>query len=214
LPGGIVVPGRAVGFYWTLPVPWAGFISLPENAAEAAMVSRTIRYQRVLVGRYARENSWELVNEVVFLEVQPDRASSYVREPVRRAAELCRAHQALLLSVDFAVLHGWRGHNPLREAAEDFGIELLPIAAESVELDGETFDPHEHFSLWRDRQRRWSAEKPSRRAAMLAKARQMRSDGLTYAGIAERLNDTGLPSPSGKPHTSESVRKVLQGDAS
>ena len=31
------------GFYWTLPVNWTGFQSLPRNVDEAADASRTIR---------------------------------------------------------------------------------------------------------------------------------------------------------------------------
>ena len=42
---------RAVGFYWTLPVPWAGFTDLPTDVDEAAAQSRTIRYQRDLIRR-------------------------------------------------------------------------------------------------------------------------------------------------------------------
>ena len=34
---------NAVGFYWTLPVPWAGFVELPEDIDAAAKASRTIR---------------------------------------------------------------------------------------------------------------------------------------------------------------------------
>ena len=40
---------NAVGFYWTLPVPWAGFTALPEKIEDAAKVSRTIRYQMQLI---------------------------------------------------------------------------------------------------------------------------------------------------------------------
>ena len=46
---------NAVGFYWTLPVPWAGFTSLPKAVDDAAKLSRTIRYQRDLIRRYAAD---------------------------------------------------------------------------------------------------------------------------------------------------------------
>ena len=36
---------NAVGFYWTLPVPWAGFTDLPKDIDAAVKASRTIRYQ-------------------------------------------------------------------------------------------------------------------------------------------------------------------------
>lgn len=38
-----------IGFYWTLPVNWAGFTTLPADADEAAKGSLTIRYQVDLV---------------------------------------------------------------------------------------------------------------------------------------------------------------------
>ena len=66
---------NAVGFYWTLPVPWAGFTKLPKDIEEAAKASRTIRYQCELIRRYARDNGYRLVDEKVFLEIEPDRGS-------------------------------------------------------------------------------------------------------------------------------------------
>ena len=36
---------NAVGFYWTLPVPWAGFTHLPDAVEAAAKASQTIRSQ-------------------------------------------------------------------------------------------------------------------------------------------------------------------------
>ena len=48
---------NAVGFYWTLPVPWVRFTSLPKAVDDAAKLSRTIRYQRDLIRRYAADES-------------------------------------------------------------------------------------------------------------------------------------------------------------
>ncbi len=42
---------RFLGLYWTLPVPWAGFTSLPKDAKAAAAQSRTIAYPRERVRR-------------------------------------------------------------------------------------------------------------------------------------------------------------------
>ena len=66
---------NAVGFYWTLPVPWTGFTSLPSDIDEAAKVSRTIRYQRNTIRRYAKVEGYRLIHEEVFLEIKPDRGS-------------------------------------------------------------------------------------------------------------------------------------------
>ncbi len=56
-------PQAAVGFYWTLPVPWAGFTELPKDVDRAAEFSRTIRYQREIIRRYAREHHLQLIHE-------------------------------------------------------------------------------------------------------------------------------------------------------
>jgi hypothetical protein len=66
----IAMPKGAVGFYWTQPVPWARFTALPQDVEAAAKASRTIRYQREAVHREARKNHWELVDEVVYLELR------------------------------------------------------------------------------------------------------------------------------------------------
>ncbi|WP_158169274.1 hypothetical protein [Methylobacterium mesophilicum] len=44
--------GSFVGFYWTFPVRWAGFLDLPDDVARAAQASRTVAYQRALVRRF------------------------------------------------------------------------------------------------------------------------------------------------------------------
>jgi hypothetical protein len=88
--------GNAVGFYWTLPVPWAGFTTLPKAVDEAAKLSRMVRYQRDLIRRYARAEAFELVHEEVFLELYPDRASKLVLEPLRRVKSICETRNAIL----------------------------------------------------------------------------------------------------------------------
>lgn len=45
--GDFRTPMNYIGFYWTLPVNWAGFTTLPSDADAAAKVSCTIRYQVV-----------------------------------------------------------------------------------------------------------------------------------------------------------------------
>lgn len=202
---------NAVGFYWTLPVPWAGFTSLPEDVDAAAETSRTIRYQREVIRRYARDRHWALKEEMAFLELQPDRGRAEVSGALRKAKKLCLRHSALLLLVDFAVVHGWRGHDPLREAILALGIEHCFIAApETLLVDGRTFDPFAHFAKWRAEQQQWTAAKSERQVAMASRAIALRDEGKTYAEIAALLNDAGTPSASGKPHSPESVRKALK----
>lgn len=52
---------KAIGFYWTLPVPWAGFRNLADGVEEAVSVSKTIRYQMHLIGRFAEKERFELI---------------------------------------------------------------------------------------------------------------------------------------------------------
>ncbi|MFG6574167.1 hypothetical protein ACGYLO_21630 [Sulfitobacter sp. 1A13353] len=198
----------AIGFYWTLPVPWAGFTKLPADPDEAAVVSQTIRYQRELVHRYARENRWQIDDEITFLELEFDRASNYVRDPLERVAPRCQELDAHLLVVDFTVLHGSRSHYPMLSMAEKLGLDVVMIAADPVLLDGERFDPYQHFRDWRDRQQEWAQSKPARRAALKAQIAELRDRGMTYVTIARRLNDLGVLSVTGKPHTADSVRKA------
>lgn len=94
----------AVGFYWTLPVPWAGFTHLPQDIDAAANASQTIAYQRALIRRHAQERGYALIHEEVFLEIEPDRGSQYVRGPLRKLEALCRARHATLLYVDFSAV--------------------------------------------------------------------------------------------------------------
>ena len=58
---------RFVGFYWTLPVNWAGFRELPVDVAAAAAASQTICYQRERVRRYVADEHGELIDEIAFM---------------------------------------------------------------------------------------------------------------------------------------------------
>jgi hypothetical protein len=70
-----------VGFYWTLPVNWSDFRSLPSDVKVATAKSRTIRYQRALVRNWVRdEPPAELVDEIAFMDTRPDRATEAVKE--------------------------------------------------------------------------------------------------------------------------------------
>jgi hypothetical protein len=78
-----------VGFYWTLPVNWTGFRSLPKDVEEAAAKSRTIRYQMERVRKHVDENAGELVGEFTFMDVRPDRATDAVQEALSPTCKLC-----------------------------------------------------------------------------------------------------------------------------
>lgn len=200
---------KAVAFFWTLPVPWAGFTHLPAEIEEAAKVSRTIRFQRALIHDYARKHGVELVHEEAFLEINPDRGSETIRDALNKAAAICRTRGALLLFVDFAAVQGWRSHQPMREWLEEAEIDSLPIEAAPIMLDGAIFDPHAHFSAWREAQWDWSSSKHERAEKALARARELQGAGAKYPAMARTLNDEGLRSLSGKPWTSDSLRKFV-----
>lgn len=202
---------KAVVFYWTLPVPWAGFDALPEDIEQAANASRTIAFQRALIHRFAAEEGYEIVHESAFLEVEPDRGSEFIAGALEKAAAKCREHGAVLLFVDFSGAQGWRSHAPMLKWLREAEIEALPIEATEVDMSGQAFDPHEHFAEWRSRQRDWSAEKIDRRTKALARAVDLQQEELSHTAIATRLNEEGVRSLSGKPWTGEGVRKFLKG---
>ncbi|NCP15263.1 MAG: hypothetical protein GW858_14070 [Sphingomonadales bacterium] len=200
---------KAVGFYWTLPVPWAGFHDLPKDVEEAAKVSKTIRYQMHLVRNYAKAEKLDLVAERVFVELQPDRPSPHIREPLEGLAVLCRAQRAELLYADFSKVQGWRSHHVMRDWLGQKGhdIEHTGVWPDSVSLDGLDFDPYAHFEKWKDDWNAWKTAKAARGQALLAEITALRSEGKSYAATAEALNRQGLNSPIGRPWTAEAVRK-------
>jgi len=200
---------NAVGFYWTLPVPWAGFTALPEDIDAAARVSRTIRYQRDLIRRHAGDANYRLVAEKVFLEIEPDRGSRYILDVLRPLEAFCRAKDAVLLFVDFSEVQGWRSHAPMADWARHARIAIEPVYPDEITIDGVSFDPHRHFAAWRRRQHEWTAGKEARVARALAVAAGLRREGRTHAAIAEELNAARIPGATGKPWTADSVAKLL-----
>lgn len=199
----------AVGFYWTLPVPWTGFTDLPRDVDQAARSSRTIRYQAELIRRHARQNRLNLVHEEVFLEIEPDRASQMVCAALESVAPIVRAHHAALLVVDFAQVQNWRSHQPLQDIAADLGLRPDLVYPDDILLDGRPFHPAAHFETWRKRQMAWSAGKAARLAAALTRASQHRAAGASLARTADLLNAEGLRSPIGRPWTADNLRKAM-----
>ena len=205
---------KAVGFYWTQPVPWAGFTRIDENDVDkAASQSRTIRYQREAVRRYAREDRFELIHEVAFLETEPDRGTLFIEGPLGRIAPLCRQHDAVVLYVDFKILRGWRRNDALHAKAAELGLRLEPVRPDPLHLEDGLFDPRAHFETWRQEQERWSGDKPARAAAARARALELREAGLKNPAIARQLNAEGLLTLTGREWTADSLRKFLGGPA-
>lgn len=199
---------RFVGFYWTLPVNWAGFRDLAVDVTAAAEASQTIRYQRERVRRYVADAHGELVDEIAFMDVRTDRATEIVEAELKRRVPKY-AGRAILLYVAFDEHHRWR-HNPyLRAAVESIGIESVPLSPEPIELDGRRFDPIAHFTKWRSRD---VEEKDRLRYAAIhgvAEAmQQIPAKRGRWAEIASALNTRGVRSIQGNDWTAEGVRKV------
>lgn len=200
---------KAVGFYWTLPVPWAGFRDLPEDIDAAAKVSRTIAYQVLRIRDYAREEKFDLIREQLFIEVQPDRGTDSVTSALAKIEGFCRSHQATILYVDFAEIQGWRRQPHIADWSRQKQIEVLPVWPKAVPIDGKLFEPAAHFHDWRQRQEEWTNGKAERVARACARAEALRLAGASNAAIATALNAETLRSATGKDWTAEMVRKLL-----
>lgn len=207
--GGVAMTRNAVGFYWTLPVPWAGFTTLPAQIDDAAAISKTIRYQCDAIRRHAKIEGFKLVHEEVFLEIEPDRGSDIIREPLAKVAKICREHDAVLLYVDFSQVQGWRSHAPMQQWSQTLSIQTDPVFPDEIVMDGQMFDPHAHFSEWREKQAHWIGGKAVRAAKAHARALVLLSEGLKRPAIADLLNAENISSPSGKPWTSDNLGKFL-----
>lgn len=201
---------NAVGFYWTLPVPWAGFTELPNDVDAAAKTSRTIRYQRELIRRHAKDNGYRLVAERVFLEIAPDRGSKYVLDALHPLEVMCREQSASFLYVDFWRVQGWRAHGAFRAWLERTAINFEAVPPDEIVIDGAIFDPHRHFAEWRKRQHEWTEAKAERVARAVDAARRLRAERRTYGEIADVLNSRGVRSASGKPWSEDGIRDLLK----
>ncbi len=207
---GILMVQRAIGFYWTLPVPWAGFAALPTNPDAAAKVSQTIRYQREAIQRYAKQNGHELIEESAFLEINPDRVSDQMRKTFSGLRKRLLVEGALLLVVDFADVHGWRRNTHLEWLARDADVEVVIVPPDPIMLDGKYFNPAKHFSEWREKQHAWLAGKSGRIEAAISRARELRVKGQSLPAAADQLNAEDLRSATGKPWTGDSLRKAIK----
>ena len=197
-----------IGFYWTLPVPWAGFTELPQDPDAAAKVSRTIRYQVERVRRWVAEEKGRLIHEEVFLELAPDRGSEEIVPVIDKVIAQAHAEGACLVLVDFSLAMQWRRHGPLWDRLNQSGI-VEALDPEPMQLAEETLDPIAHFRTWRRLQDAYSSAKDKRREAVAEVIGDLRAEGMTYAKIARELNGAEMMTPNGKPWTGENVRKAV-----
>tara|TARA_R110002110_G_scaffold5209_1_gene26997 strand:+ start:1782 stop:2408 length:627 start_codon:yes stop_codon:yes gene_type:complete len=200
-----------IGFYWTLPVPWAGFRDLPNDADEASGLSRTIRYQRDRVRRWVKEEKGELIDETVFLETEPDRGSDLILPVVEKLLDQCREQGARLVLVNFTSSCGWRQHHELWCRLHELPELVEPLDPIPLPIDGEVFDPVSHFRQWQKASRNWASGKADRVDFVAGQINELFSSGLSHRQIAEALNDDGVLTPaSDRPWTKDNVRKFLK----
>ena len=201
-----------VGFYWTLPVPWAGFSSLDDDVDQAADQSRTIRYQRDLIRRWVKNEHGVLIAEKVFLELAPDRATELIEAPLKDAVALCRNHQATFVYVDFQLSHEARPHRFLQALLGKAGVDTMPLPPEpeSFGADGQRFDPIEHFRGWRAAYQEHLAEKPAKSLRIKQDIYRMREEGLNWTSVATWLDQQGLMTLNGKPWSPDNARKFAR----
>lgn len=197
---------KAIGFYWTLPVTWAGFTQVDSEADQAARESRTIALQREVVQRWARQNDIELTGEHVLIEAAPDRGTDRAVQAVRALMEEAENGGVSILLVDFGAALQQRTHLRLSQ--------FIGSHADRFELIWPDPDHEEafrqHFASWRDAQKAWTEGKRRRIAAASARAKQLQADGHKLDAIAWQLETENLRSSSGKPWTGDMLRKVLK----
>jgi hypothetical protein len=192
-------------------VKWAGFTDLSSDADEAAQQSRTIRYQRELVQRRVRERRGELVDELVFLEISPDRGTPHVMDGLAQARRHCVEGHATLLWVNFAQSNRWRPHQHLHHCLYEMGMRNEPLDPIEWPIDGEPFNPTRHFRDWQRLDDLSQAQRQEAIPRMLAAAMDRVPAGYGRNGeIAEYLNQSGARTKTGVMWTADTVGKAIK----
>lgn len=197
-----------LAFYWTLPVNWAGFTTLPQNTDDAAKVSRTIRYQVERVRRWVKDEKGTLKKEVVFMETRPDRGTDVIRQEITKLLAQSAKLNAQLVLVDFAQAFGWRPHGPLFEMIRSAG-NCVMLPPEPALIDGKWWNPVDHFRAWREVDMAHQMAKDSLKDATLSAMTDLKADGASYAAIAAQLNEMGMKTINGRAWTTDNVRKFM-----
>ena len=204
-----VTERKFLGFYWTLPVPWAGFNALPKDVDEAARASTTIRYQRERVRRWVKQEGGEIIAEETFLELAPDRGSEQLVSVVEKLLKRCEREDAKLVLVDFSEAFGWRRHGALWDRLDGEDV-CEPLDPSPILMDGTEFDPVQHFRTWREIEYAHVSGKTDRKAELAETIKDLATDHETNASMAQALNAAGLFTPNGKRWTADNLRKFMK----
>lgn len=196
---------KFVGISWTRPVPWAHFFGVDTDIEKAAQQSRTIAYQRERIARHVKEGKGQITAHIVLNDLYPDRASPETAETLLR--HLVKAPKdVVFLYVNFSQANGWRKHPYLEQALE--GYSSLALDPVEMIIDGQIFNPVDHFRSWQQRSEMHSQGK-------LAHANQIltylsANPGESWSARANSLNEAGLTTHGGKSWTPDNLRKFVK----
>jgi hypothetical protein len=197
---------KAIGFYWTLPVPWARFTVIDmHDIDKAATQSRTIAMQRRIVRDYAK-GDFEIVEESAHIELAPDRGTKEFVCGLDNLVDRARALEATILLVDFGAATHQRPHQHLQQLVGENADLFLPIWPGEEHVKTLVA----HFGQWREQQAEWTSTKPLRIAKALARAKPLLDAGETLAKVAQALEAEGLRSATGKAWTAASLRQAIK----
>ena len=200
---------QLVGFYWTLPVKWAGFRSLPPDAEAAARLSRTIRYQRELVHAWTRSEHCKLSCEIVCIESEPDRASELTLDIIAKGLKGIPKSDVELVYVDFAEADGSRYNRHIMYDLESAGLTLNQLSPDPIQIDGKLFDPIKHFRNWRATNEIERKARHATAASAMAEALILFPAGYgRWSAIAAHLNAREITTVTGREWTSDTVKKA------
>ena len=200
----------AIAFYWTFPVPWAGFNQIDTRDIDtAASQSKTIAMQRQAVRAYASSEGLVIIHETAHIELAPDRGSKEIEGELQNLAKLADLQQAKILYVDFGEAIHQRSHQYLRSFVGEHSTMFEAVALDwSIE---QKF--RDHFSNWRKQQENWTRGKAERIALARARTLDLLDEGRKLPEIAQSLEAEGLRSATGKPWNADSLRKMLKQSA-
>ena len=168
----------------------------------AAAISRTIRYQRAQILRHAASQKRAIQAEAAFLENAADRGTVEVADEI--AATVRKRPDLTPILIDFSDPSGWRRHHELRERMVSAGAEFLP--AEPAFVDGQQFDPVEHFRRWAEQWSDHAGSKEEHRETIMAALKD-----VPPTGRVAYLNDLDLLTHTGKEWTADNLRKFAKG---
>ncbi|WP_114944807.1 recombinase family protein [Microvirga calopogonii] len=211
---------KYVGFYWTFPIQWAGFTHLSSDAEEAEKQSKTIRYQRKRIMDWVSKEDGDLIKEFTFLETRNDRGTEYVREVLDKAIQTCIDNEATLVYIEFRKARGPghpRRHQYIANRFDGFSyrdgrpIRTIDLTPDPVDIDGQPFNPVEHFRHHKDLNLHERSVIYRTAASSLREIMTNLPDvSGRYAHIATTLNELGIKTPNAKQWTAANVKKTIQ----